>query len=52
MVEYVFEMNEFYIYMEYIFFCGKDISVLLVYSMLLMVLLIVFVINILGMINV
>lgn len=49
--EYAFEMNELYTYTEYTFFRGKDVSGVLIYGMLLMVLLIVPAINISGMMH-
>ncbi|MCD7923824.1 MAG: ABC transporter permease [Bacteroides sp.] len=50
-VEYAFEMDELYTHTEYTFFRGKNVSGVLVYGMLLMVLLIVPAINISGMMH-
>lgn len=49
--EYNFEMKELYTHPEYTFFRGKDVSGVLVYGMLLMVLLVVPAINISGMMH-
>lgn len=49
--EYAFEMDELYTHAEYTFFRGKDVSGVLIYGMLLMVLLIVPAINISGMMH-
>lgn len=50
-LEYNFEMKELYTHSEYTFFRGKDVSGVLVYGMLLMVLLVVPAINISGMMH-